>query len=73
MSSIRSSLDEKIIWMHGGLSPVLNKIEDIKTILRPTDVPEFRMLFNLLIMLLKKMKIMKMSLEKMKNFLMIRI
>ena len=33
-------LDDKILCMHGGLSPDLNNIDDIKKIVRPTDVPE---------------------------------
>ncbi len=33
-------LDDKILCMHGGLSPDLNTIDDIKKIVRPTDVPE---------------------------------
>ena len=45
---VAAVFDEKIICMHGGLSPELNKIEDIKTILRPTDVPESGMLCDLL-------------------------
>jgi len=34
--------------MHGGLSPELNKIETIKNVLRPTDVPDTGLLCDLL-------------------------
>lgn len=37
---ISALIDDKIICMHGGLSPKLNALEDIARILRPTDVPE---------------------------------
>ena len=33
-------IDDKIICMHGGLSPELESVEQIKKIIRPTDVPE---------------------------------
>lgn len=33
-------IDEKIICMHGGLSPDLNKIDLIHKILRPCEVPD---------------------------------
>ena len=45
---VAAVLDDKIICMHGGLSPELEKIEEIKTIQRPTDVPEQGMLCDLL-------------------------
>jgi len=34
--------------MHGGISPALNDLNDIKKILRPTDVPESGLLTDLL-------------------------
>jgi serine/threonine-protein phosphatase PP1 catalytic subunit len=42
-------LDDKILCMHGGLSPDLNNIDDIKKIVRPTDVPEQGKIFIILI------------------------
>ena len=33
-------IDDKIICMHGGLSPKLESLEDIARIIRPTDVPD---------------------------------
>lgn len=39
---------DRIICMHGGLSPHLNKIEDINKILRPTDIPDSGLLCDLL-------------------------
>jgi len=37
---IAGLVDDKIICMHGGLSPKLNNLEDIAKIIRPTDIPE---------------------------------
>lgn len=37
---VAALIDDKILCMHGGLSPKLNGLEDISKILRPTDVPE---------------------------------
>ena len=45
---IAALIDDKILLMHGGLSPELNKIEQLKKIIRPTDVPEEGMLCDLL-------------------------
>ena len=45
---ISALIDDKILLMHGGLSPELNKIEQLKKIIRPTDVPEEGMLCDLL-------------------------
>lgn len=36
---VAAVIDEKIFCMHGGLSPELNSLEQIKNITRPTDVP----------------------------------
>lgn len=38
----------KIFCVHGGISPSLNNLDDIRTIIRPTDVPEFGLLNDLL-------------------------
>lgn len=38
----------KIFCVHGGLSPSLEAMDDIRTIIRPTDVPEFGLLNDLL-------------------------
>jgi serine/threonine-protein phosphatase PP1 catalytic subunit len=37
---VAAIIDDKIICMHGGLSPELNTIDQIKRIMRPTDVPD---------------------------------
>ena len=41
-------VEDKIICMHGGLSPDLTKLEQIKAIQRPTDVPDQGLLCDLL-------------------------
>ena len=41
-------IDDKILCVHGGLSPDLKKIEDIKNIVRPTEIPESGLLCDLL-------------------------
>ena len=42
------SIDDKILLMHGGLSPELKNVEQLKKIMRPTDVPEEGLLCDLL-------------------------
>merc|ERR1712005_47965 len=37
---IAAIIDEKIFCMHGGLSPDLKTMEQIRRIVRPTDVPD---------------------------------
>lgn len=37
---IAAIIDEKIFCMHGGLSPELHNMEQIRKIMRPTDVPD---------------------------------
>jgi serine/threonine-protein phosphatase PP1 catalytic subunit len=37
---IVASIDDKIICMHGGLSPELNNLDQLNKIIRPTDIPE---------------------------------
>eukprot|EP01105_Mastigella_eilhardi_P024535 TRINITY_DN641_c2_g1_i5.p1 TRINITY_DN641_c2_g1~~TRINITY_DN641_c2_g1_i5.p1 ORF type:complete len:348 (-),score=87.63 TRINITY_DN641_c2_g1_i5:136-1179(-) len=45
---IAAIIDEKIFCMHGGLSPDLKTMEQIKRIMRPTDVPDTGLLCDLL-------------------------
>ena len=45
---IAASIDDKILLMHGGLSPELNAVDQLKKIIRPTDVPEEGLLCDLL-------------------------
>mmetsp|Transcript_3431 Transcript_3431/g.8937 ORF Transcript_3431/g.8937 Transcript_3431/m.8937 type:complete len:367 (-) Transcript_3431:449-1549(-) len=41
-------IDEKIFCMHGGLSPELTSLDQVKRIVRPTDVPDTGLLCDLL-------------------------
>jgi serine/threonine-protein phosphatase PP1 catalytic subunit len=41
-------IDEKILCMHGGISPDMISFEQIKAIPRPTDVPDQGLLCDLL-------------------------
>ena len=41
-------IDEKILCMHGGLSPDLKSLDQIKKIHRPCDVPDQGLLCDLL-------------------------
>jgi serine/threonine-protein phosphatase PP1 catalytic subunit len=45
---VAAVIDEKILCMHGGLSPELINVEQIKNIERPTDVPDAGLLCDLL-------------------------
>ena len=45
---IAALIDEKILCMHGGLSPELSSLEQVKRIMRPTDVPDTGLLCDLL-------------------------
>ncbi|AQK76280.1 hypothetical protein Zm00014a_008939 [Zea mays] len=45
---VSALIDEKILCMHGGLSPELNKLEQILNLSRPTDVPDTGLLCDLL-------------------------
>ena len=44
---IAAIIDEKIFTMHGGLSPDLQSMEQIRRVMRPTDVPDTGVLFGL--------------------------
>ncbi|KAL4455459.1 hypothetical protein ABPG74_012611 [Tetrahymena malaccensis] len=45
---VAAVVDEKIFCMHGGLSPELTNLEQIRRIIRPTDVPDTGLLCDLL-------------------------
>jgi serine/threonine-protein phosphatase PP1 catalytic subunit len=45
---VAALIDEKIFCMHGGLSPELKNLDQIKNIMRPTDVPDTGLLCDLL-------------------------
>jgi len=45
---IAAIIDEKIFCMHGGLSPDLKAMEQIRRVVRPTDVPDTGLLCDLL-------------------------
>lgn len=44
---VAAMIDDKIFCMHGGLSPDLNKIEDIQKIFRPVEIPDNGLLCDL--------------------------
>ena len=41
-------VDEKIMCMHGGLSPEINNFDQIRKVVRPTDVPDTGLICDLL-------------------------
>ncbi|KAK6161312.1 hypothetical protein DH2020_004693 [Rehmannia glutinosa] len=45
---VAALIDEKILCMHGGLSPDLHDLDQIRNLQRPTDVPETGLLCDLL-------------------------
>ncbi|KAE8677781.1 Serine/threonine-protein phosphatase PP1 [Hibiscus syriacus] len=45
---VAALIDEKVLCMHGGLSPELEKLDQIKEIERPTEVPDGGLLCDLL-------------------------
>ncbi|XKL65054.1 hypothetical protein PGB90_005140 [Kerria lacca] len=48
LETISAIIDEKIFCCHGGLSPDLQGMEQIRRIMRPTDVPDTGLLCDLL-------------------------
>ncbi|KAI4372285.1 hypothetical protein MLD38_010532 [Melastoma candidum] len=45
---VAATIDEKILCMHGGLSPELENLDQIRQIARPTEVPDNGLLCDLL-------------------------
>ena len=45
---VAAIIDEKIFCVHGGLSPELTRLEQIRRLKRPTDVPDTGMLCDFL-------------------------
>ena len=45
---VAAIIDEKILCMHGGLSPELKNMQNIQDITRPTDIPDTGLLCDLL-------------------------
>jgi len=45
---VAALIEEKILCMHGGLSPDLLSTDQINSIIRPTDVPDTGLLCDLL-------------------------
>ncbi|KAG1359653.1 putative Serine/threonine-protein phosphatase PP1 [Cocos nucifera] len=45
---VAALIDEKILCMHGGLSPDLSNLDQIRSLARPTDVPDTGLLCDLL-------------------------
>jgi serine/threonine-protein phosphatase PP1 catalytic subunit len=41
-------IEDKVLCMHGGLSPDLMAVEQINTVTRPTDIPDSGLLCDLL-------------------------
>ena len=37
---VAAIIDEKILCMHGGLSPELTNLDQIQRVMRPTEVPD---------------------------------
>jgi len=45
---VTALINDRVLCMHGGVSPELNSLDQIKTIVRPTDVPDTGLLCDLL-------------------------
>jgi len=46
--SVCALIDEKIMCMHGGLSPEISSFDQVRRLVRPTDVPDTGMICDLL-------------------------
>lgn len=44
---VAALVDDKIFCMHGGLSPELHSLDQVRRIMRPTDVPDSGIVFFL--------------------------
>jgi len=45
---VSACIDEKVLCMHGGLSPDMSSMDQIRKLLRPTDVPDCGLLCDML-------------------------
>ena len=45
---VAALIEDKILCMHGGLSPELTSVNQINEIVRPTDIPDTGLLCDLL-------------------------
>lgn len=45
---VAALIEDKILCMHGGLSPDLTNVNQINQIVRPTDIPDTGLLCDLL-------------------------
>ncbi len=45
---VAAIIEDRILCMHGGLSPELTSIEQINSVVRPTDIPDTGLLCDLL-------------------------
>ena len=45
---VAALIDDKILCMHGGLSPDLNNVSQLRGLSRPTDIPDNGLLCDLL-------------------------
>ena len=46
--SVAACINDKILCLHGGLSPELNRLEQFNEIIRPTEVPDQGLLYDIL-------------------------
>jgi serine/threonine-protein phosphatase PP1 catalytic subunit len=54
---IAALIDDKILCMHGGISPELHNLDQLKEVKRPTEIPDEGKLINIYnIILFKNIK-----------------